>query len=76
VYVQWYPHINSKWLPLYECWYNINYHTLTKHTLYEVLYELDMPIHIPYVLKDSTNETVDRLLINKKEMLKIIKNNL
>jgi hypothetical protein len=35
-----------------------------------------MPIHIPYVLKDSTNETVDRLLINKKEMLKIIKNNL
>jgi hypothetical protein len=66
----------SKWLPLYECWYNTNYHTLTKNTPYEVLYGLMPPIHIPCVLKDSANETVDKLLSNKEEMLKITRNNL
>jgi hypothetical protein len=34
------------------------------------------PIHIPCVPKDSANEIVDKLLSNKKEMLKIIRNNL
>lgn len=70
-FTQW-----SKWLPLCECWYNINYHTLTKHTPYEVLYGLMQPIHIPCVPKDLTNEIVDKLLSNKEEMLKIIRNNL
>ena len=66
----------SKWLPLCECWYNTNYHTLTKNTPYEVLYGLMPPIHILCVPKDSSNEIVDKLLSNTEEMLKIIRINL
>jgi hypothetical protein len=41
-----------------------------------VLYGLMPPIHILCVPKDSSNEIVDKLLSNKEEMLKIIRNNL
>jgi hypothetical protein len=68
---QWY-----HWLPLAEWWYNTSYHSSIKSTPFEVLYGQNPPVHIPYLLKDSNIEAVDRKLTKREDMLKTIKGNL
>lgn len=66
----------SKWLSLFEWWYNTNYHTITKSIPYEVLYGETPPIHIPYFLKDSIIEAIDDFLTKREDMVKLIMSNL
>jgi hypothetical protein len=68
---QWY-----QWLPLAEWWYNTSYHSSIKSTPFTVLYGQNPPIHIPYLLKDSNIEVVDRQLTKREDRLKTIKDNL
>nr|GEY93553.1 retrotransposon protein, putative, unclassified [Tanacetum cinerariifolium] len=51
-----------KWVPLAEYWYNTNYYSVLDTTLYEVVYGQTLPMHIPYVDKDSPVEAIDRTL--------------
>jgi len=48
-----------KWLPFAEWWYNINYHTATKSTLYEIIYGYPPLLHISYFPRDSQVEAMD-----------------
>jgi hypothetical protein len=66
----------SRWLPLAEWWYNINYHSSIKFTPFKGLYGQDPPIHIPYLPKDSDIKIIDRRLIKREDKLKTIKDNL
>jgi len=56
------PNLWGKWLSSCEWWCNINYHTSTRKTPYEILYRVVPPIHIPYTPKDSPVEDVDQYL--------------
>nr|GEY87460.1 hypothetical protein [Tanacetum cinerariifolium] len=62
-----------KWLFLAEFWYNINYHTSTKTTLYEAVYWQTPHIYVPYIPGDSRVEELDRTLQARKEAIKVLK---
>uniref|UniRef100_A0A803MT80 Integrase catalytic domain-containing protein n=1 Tax=Chenopodium quinoa TaxID=63459 RepID=A0A803MT80_CHEQI len=49
----------SKWLSLAEFWYNTNYHTTSKKTPFEILYNIAPPLHRPYILGSCMVDTVD-----------------
>ena len=70
------PALWVKWLPLVEWWYNTNYHTTTKSTLYEIIYGYPPPLHIPDIPRDSPVEEVDAFLSKREHMLVNIKKNL
>nr|GFA36112.1 reverse transcriptase [Tanacetum cinerariifolium] len=59
-----------KWLPLTEFWCNINYHTSTKTTPYEVVYCQTPPIHVLYIPGESRVEEVDMTLHAREEAIK------
>ena len=77
----------SKWLPLAEWWYNTTYHTSIHATPYEIVYGLvdiratpyeivygqPPPAYLPYLPGDSKMELVDRSLLKREEMLKLLK---
>ena len=67
------PHKWSKWLPLPEWWCNTSYHTATTATPYEIMYGQPTPINLPYLPGGSKVEVVDRNLIKREEMMKLIK---
>jgi len=48
--------------------YNTNFHFSTKTILYEILYSLKPPIHVPYIPKDSVVATLDTYLTTRKEI--------
>jgi hypothetical protein len=67
------PHNWSKWLPMAEWWYNTTYHTSTKATPYEIMYGQPPPTYLPYLPGESKIELVDRSLVKREEMLKVVK---
>lgn len=58
----------NSWLPLAECWYNTNFHTAIGVTPYEVVYNQQPPLHLPYIVGECANETMDRSL-HKRELM-------
>ncbi|GJY10820.1 putative mitochondrial protein [Tanacetum coccineum] len=65
-----------KWICLAEYWYNTNYHTALDTTPYEVVYGQTPPMHIPYVVKDSSVEAVDRNLQAREQVVQLLRFNL
>ncbi|KAL8089016.1 hypothetical protein AgCh_038682 [Apium graveolens] len=63
----------SLWLPLAEWWYNTNSHTATGLTPYEVVYNQQPPLHLPYVTGESSNAAVDRSLQKREDMFATLK---
>ena len=63
----------SKWLPLAEWWYNTTFHSSIRAAPYEVVYRQSPPVNLPYLAGASKIELVDRSLLKREEMLKLIK---
>lgn len=63
----------SNWLPLAEWWYNTNFHTAIGLTPYEVVYNQQPPLHLPYLSGESANVVVDRSLQKREEMISVLK---
>ena len=63
----------SLWLPLAEWWYNTTYHSVIQTTPYEAIYGQPPPLHLPYLVGESTVITVDRSLHAKEAALKMLK---
>ncbi|KAF3662663.1 hypothetical protein FXO38_11049 [Capsicum annuum] len=61
------------YLPLTEWWYNTTYHTTLKCTPYEVLYGQKPLIHLPYLAGESSSDMVDRLLITRETVIRLLK---
>jgi len=57
-------------------WYNTTYHSATQKTPFEILYNQDPPIHLPYLPGDSDHKEVERTLQRREEMLRQAKKNL
>nr|GEV63706.1 hypothetical protein [Tanacetum cinerariifolium] len=64
------------WLPLAEYWYNTNYHSAIKTTLFEAVYEQPPALHVPYMAKDSRVELVDRTLQAREKAIQMLQFNL
>lgn len=64
----------NAWLPTAEWWYNTHFHTWI--TPYEIVYNQASPLHLPYLLGESSNEVMDRTLQKKEEMITRLKFNL
>ena len=60
------------WLSLAEFWYNTNFHSSLKLTLFQALYGIPPLIHIPYISGDSLVATVDRLLIENEDRIRVL----
>ncbi|GKD71547.1 hypothetical protein Tco_1325637 [Tanacetum coccineum] len=63
-------------LPLAVYWYNTNYHSDTKTTLFEIVHRQTPSLHIPYVAKDSRVELVDMTLQEREKVIGMLKFNL
>lgn len=55
-------------LPLAEYWYNASYHSSVKLSHFEALYGYSPPIIVPYFARDSKNEAMDRMLLEREDM--------
>lgn len=67
------PHSWSKWLPLAEWWYNIAFHSAIKSTPFEVVYGQPPPVHLPYLLGESSSFVVDHSLQKQQEIITMLK---
>ncbi|XP_060210958.1 uncharacterized protein LOC132637972 [Lycium barbarum] len=65
-----------KWLALAEFWYNSNYHSTLKMTLFKVLYSYDPPQLSFELIAQSTVAVVDQVLKERQLMAKVLKDNL
>ncbi|XP_049353866.1 uncharacterized protein LOC125818385 [Solanum verrucosum] len=63
----------SSYLPLAEWWYNTTYHTAIKCTPYEVLYGQKPPIHLSYLVGESSSDMVDRSLAAREASIHLLK---
>ncbi|KAK9733289.1 hypothetical protein RND81_04G057600 [Saponaria officinalis] len=63
----------AKWIPLVEWWYNTNFQSSAQKTPYEIVYGQTPALHVPYVLRDSKVESVDRSLSAREECIKMLK---
>lgn len=63
----------ARWIPLAEWWYNTNFHSAANTSPYEIVYGQSPALHIPYVLKDSKVEAVDRSLSAREECIRMLK---
>ena len=63
----------KKWLPLAEWWFNTHYHTATKLTPYEVVYNQPPPLHLPYLAGEAIDREVDRNLQRRENMISELK---
>nr|GEX97690.1 reverse transcriptase [Tanacetum cinerariifolium] len=63
----------SQWLSLAECWYNTNFHTSIKTTPFEIVYGQPPTFHIPYVLRTSNMDKVDKTLEAREEAINVLK---
>ena len=59
-------------MSLAKFWYNINYHSALKLTPFQDHYGIPLPIHIPYLIRDSPVVAVDRMLQEKKDMIQVL----
>ena len=69
------PHTWFDWLHLVEFWFNTNYHTSTKLTLYEALYGFPPPKVLDYIPSTTKVDAQDKLLHTRSEMLALLKQN-
>ena len=66
----------ARWLPLAEWWYNTTYQSAIQKTPFEVLYNQEPPLHVPYLPGESDHKEVDRTLQRREEMLRQVRQNL
>ncbi|PKA49390.1 hypothetical protein AXF42_Ash016579 [Apostasia shenzhenica] len=66
----------AKWLSLSEWWYNTNFHSSTKCTPYDVLYDQKPPLHVPYIAGSASIEAVHKTLQDREDFLKQLKHHL
>ena len=52
---------------------NTTFHSSIRATPYEVVYGQPPPVNLPYLAEASKTELVDRSLLRREEMLKLIK---
>ena len=64
------------WLPLAEYWFNTNYHTSTKTTLFEALYGYLPARLLEYIPSTTQMEAVDDYLYTRQHALSLLKTNL
>lgn len=64
------------WLSLAEWWYNTHYHTSTQLTPYEIVYNQQPPLHLPYLAGESGNEEVDRSMRKREQMIATLRSQL
>ena len=63
----------SKWIFLAEWWYNTSYYSSICTTPYEVVYRQLVPIHLPYLVRESGVAVVDRSLQSREAAIKMLK---
>ncbi|KAK9672296.1 hypothetical protein RND81_12G090300 [Saponaria officinalis] len=63
----------ARWISLAEWWYNTNYHSAAHTTPFEIVYGQSPALHIPYVLKDSKVEVIDRSLSAREDCINMLK---
>lgn len=66
----------SQWLALVEWWYNTNYHSATKFSLFEALYGYAPPRFLSYISGTIANDSLDQHLRTWEHILTILKENL
>lgn len=62
-----------KWLSLAEWWYNTSFHSTIQMTPFKALYGYEPLIHVPYIIGTSKVEEVNRLLIDRDAMIKLLR---
>jgi len=65
-----------KWLPWAEWWYNTTYHSATKMNPFEAVYGRPPPILPTYTIGSSMVDQVDRVLRDRTQILRLLKENL
>ena len=65
-----------EWLPLAEFWFNTNFHTSTKLTIFEALFGYPPPKLLDYILGTTKVDSVDEQLRNRQQLLVLLKQNL
>lgn len=66
------PKMWCSWLPLAQWWYNTTFHSSTKTTPYELVYCQPPSLHLPYLPGESKVEVVDRSLLKREVMIKLL----
>ena len=64
------------WLYLAEFWFNTNYHTATKFTLFEALYGTAPPRLLDYIPETTQVAVVDSVLQSRQQIMSLLKQNL
>ena len=64
------------WLPMAEWWYNTTFQSAIQKTPFEVLYNQEPPLHLPYLPGESSHKGVDRTMQRREEMLRQVQHNL
>lgn len=67
------PKVWCKWLPTAKWWYNTTYHSSIHMTPFEAVYGQPPPIHLSYLPGESSVATVDRSLLRREQILKMLK---
>lgn len=62
----------ATWLSLAELWYNTTFHSSTKMTPFQVLNGHQPPLHLPYVLGDSSLPAVDQRMKKRECMIAVL----
>ncbi|PNX81390.1 transposon Tf2-1 polyprotein, partial [Trifolium pratense] len=70
------PKLWLRYLPLAEFWYNTSFHSAIGMTPFEALYGRKPPNMVHYSAGQSTIASLDELLTQKTQILKILKENL
>ncbi|GJR70322.1 putative nucleotidyltransferase, ribonuclease H [Tanacetum coccineum] len=66
----------SSYLPWAEYSYNTGYHTSTGTTPFSVVYGREPPSLLPYVMGETKNAELEQQLVDRDDMLKLIRHNL
>lgn len=70
------PHEWAPLLPWIEFWYNTSYQTVVSMTHFQALYGREPPIIARYVLGTSSKELVECYMIQREEVMDLLKHNL
>lgn len=62
-----------KWISLAEWWYKTIFHSFIHTTLFEVVYGKSPPIHLPYLPHSAANLNMDKTLVAREEVIKLLK---
>ena len=65
-----------EWLPLAEFWFNTNFHTSLKLTIFEILYGYPPPRLMDYVPGSTKVESVDAHLKSRQQLTSFLRHNL